>query len=157
MGIFKQLMKDHELAKTLAYKIIDGDTNLFEEFHARMVAHSKVEELILYNRLKRSKKMEYELMQAFKEHIEFTIRLDELAAVKERDLYWLDKFEKSIRYLEHHIDEEEQELFMHAEELLTEQEMMNMGRQFNERSKSVLKTLMKEKVDRKTQKELHNL
>jgi len=142
--IFQLLEKDHREAKSLMRKIAEGNGDarrrqVYEKFKAEIVAHSKCEEREFYTVLQRNDDVSDKIEHSYEEHAEVEEGLQELSDMDEQDDEWMSKFSELRQDLEHHIEEEEGELFPKAREILGEQ-AEEIGRRFEEAKEQFLQT-----------------
>jgi len=134
--IFQLLEKDHREVKSMMRQIAEGNGDgrrrqIFEKFKAELLAHSKCEEREFYTVLQRNDEISDKIEHAYEEHAEVEEGLQELSDMEEEDDEWMSKFAELREDLEHHIKEEEGELFPKAREILGE-EAEEIGRHFEE-------------------------
>jgi hemerythrin superfamily protein len=110
---------------------------LFREFTAEMQAHEIVEEEILYPALKENPKAKEVVLEGYEEHHVVDVILNELNGVAYDDEQWAAKFSVMKENVEHHIEEEEEDMFEKAEEILDESELEEMGARMLERKKAL--------------------
>lgn len=144
MDVFKLLKKDHQKVKEL-FERIEGTSGektrdkTFKELAADLAVHSKVEETIVYPRLQQFDELREMVAEAFEEHRVAEQLLEELAAMEQKDQQWDAKLTVLKEMIEHHVEEEEGELFPEAEELLGEDEAAEMGETVEQEKKEMMK------------------
>lgn len=136
--IFADLKQDHDNHRALldriekAKKATDRQ-HLFETFRIEVTAHAAAEEESLYATMLRKPDLREEAQHSVSEHKEIDDFLEELAAMDIEADIWMKKFGKMRdRYL-HHIDEEEEEMFVEAGEQLSSEEEAELARIFENR------------------------
>jgi hypothetical protein len=92
-----------------------------------LLAHSKCEEREFYTVLQRNDEISDKIEHAYEEHAEVEEGLQELSDMEEEDEEWMSKFAELREDLEHHIKEEEGELFPKAREILGEEAEESAG------------------------------
>lgn len=120
--IFDLLKEDHDKHRELIKKIVktEGDSaerrELFTEFREEVTAHANAEEQSLYAEMLSRPELQDDGRHSVAEHKELDDLLAELSEMDMSSSGWLQKF-KTLRHdYEHHIDEEEQEMFPAADE-----------------------------------------
>ncbi|MBF6602954.1 MAG: hemerythrin domain-containing protein [Sphingorhabdus sp.] len=120
--IFDLLKEDHDKHRELLKKIAEteGDSperrETFAEFREEVTAHASAEEQSLYAEMLSRPELQEDGRHSVAEHKELDDLLAELADMDMSSSGWLQKF-KTLRHdYEHHIDEEEQEMFPAADE-----------------------------------------
>lgn len=127
---FAILKEDHRAVAKLFREIEDTteraektrDT-LFAEIKAALDEHTRIEEEILYPALEKAEKTHALTLEAEEEH---AVVKDLLAQLESEDATaeeWTAKLTVMIENVEHHVEEEENDLFPKAEQALTEDEL----------------------------------
>lgn len=135
--IFADLKQDHDTHRDLLDKIekaaADERVALFTKFRIEVTAHAAAEEESLYATMLRKPELREEAQHSVSEHKEIDDFLEELAAMDVEADVWMKTFGKMRdRYL-HHIDEEEEEMFVEAAEQLSSEEEAELARIFEDR------------------------
>lgn len=139
VNIYERLKQDHETQKDLAAKIAEtsGDSEerrqLFARFRREAEAHANAEEQVFYAKLLKSPDSQEQARHSVSEHEEASDLLDELADLDMSSPGWLSKFKTLKDELEHHIEEEEEEVFALARSVLPENDEERMTEAFAER------------------------
>lgn len=134
MDAFKLLKSDHEKVAGIMDKI-EGTTEralktreeLFTQLKTELDIHAKIEETILYPVLEKAKESRDITLEAFEEHRLVKQLLRELEAEAKDDEKWTAKFTVLKENVEHHVEEEEGELFKKARKVLSEEEIEELG------------------------------
>ena len=136
MTLLEALKADHDKAKDLLVDILDADDantrkTLFGRFAAELVAHSRAEEKVLYARLMKDEEGRAEALEGTVEH-EIADRLiaDLKAQPDPESDEWSARCGVLQELLEHHIEEEESEMFETARELFDAAALDKMGAEF---------------------------
>lgn len=137
--IFGTLVEDHDKHRDLIARLADTKDaddrrkSLFTELTKEIKGHAAAEEQALWSTVLRKPEITEDGRHAVAEHKEMDDLLDDLAATDMASGEWLDKFENvKHRYL-HHIEEEEQELFLDVEKWLTDEDTAYMDSVFKRR------------------------
>lgn len=134
MSIYTTLKNDHVKIKGLL-KDIDalGDSKpaqrqkLFMDLKAFLTAHAKTEESIFYRRLEDHTPAEPLAREGEVEHGVAERLMKTLSTLEPDNAYWLANFAVLKEAVEHHIDEEEKELFAKAKKAVDDKEAELMG------------------------------
>jgi hemerythrin-like domain-containing protein len=136
--IYRDLKKDHDLHRSLLKRIADGETGLFEELRTQITAHAAAEEESLYATMLADPDLRDDARHSVAEHKEVADYLAELAKMKPGTGEWDAKFAHMRHRYEHHIDEEEQEMFPAAEKELPDAVEEKLAETYEERKPAEL-------------------
>ena len=139
MNAFTLLKQDHEKVAGIMEKI-DGTTEratkgreeLFTQLKNELDIHARIEEEILYPTLEEYEETRDISLEAYEEHALVKQLLEELAAAPKDDERWTAKFTVLNENVEHHVEEEEGEMFKKARKVLSEDEIENLGDRLQE-------------------------
>jgi len=112
---------------------------LFDRIHDELTVHEIIEEEIFYPTLKQHPKAKDIVLEGYEEHDVVNILLGELAALPVDDETWGAKAKVMTENIEHHIDEEEGEMFDKAEQVLDARELQDLGNSMAERKAEALR------------------
>ncbi len=139
MDIYERLTEDHEVQKDLSSKLADtsGDSSdrrqLFENFKAEVEAHAAAEEQTFYGALIEKPDGQEKARHSISEHKEAADLMEELTDVDMGSSGWLQKFKKLKDEIEHHIEEEQNQIFPLAKKLIDEKKADQLAEDFNQR------------------------
>lgn len=127
MSIYTYLKTDHNEVKELMNRIEslgaenseERDT-LFNEMKKKLIIHSKAEEKAFYQPLRKFQETKEEVEHGKEEHQEAEQLLKELTDGSLNGTAWQQKFKKLKEAVEHHIEEEENEIFEDAQKVVDE-------------------------------------
>jgi len=134
--IYEVLKRDHKKVKDLLDKIEKTEERgqqrraaLFDELKSNLLAHSKAEDAILYERLKGSDDDEARKisLEAHEEHHVVEQLLNEMSELDAEDEVFMAKFKVLKEAVEHHVKEEEGEMFEQARQVLDREEARSMA------------------------------
>ncbi|MGE0178389.1 MAG: hemerythrin domain-containing protein [Sphingomonas sp.] len=134
--IFADLKADHDRHRTLLARLAEtsGDSDerrdLFEAFRVEVSAHAAAEEESLYATMLAKPDLRDEARHSVSEHKEIDDFLGELSDTDMSSPAWLVKFKEMRHRYEHHIDEEEEEMFPAAAEDLSQAEQDRLAKVF---------------------------
>ncbi len=139
VGIFDKLIEDHNRHRDLLAQIAEtkGDSEdrrtLFEQFRIDVTAHASAEEQSLYAEMMGRPDLSDDARHGVAEHKELDDLIGELVEMDMSSPGWLTKF-KTLRHdYEHHIEEEEKDIFPAADEELSKAAEAKLGKIFEER------------------------
>ena len=146
MNAFTLLKNDHEKAAGILEKIDEtteratkGREDLFTQLKNELDVHTRIEEEILYPALEEYEETRAISLEAYEEHALVKQLLEELASAPKDDEQWTAKFSVLKENIEHHVEEEEGEMFKKARKVLSEDEIEKLGERLQE-SKEVQKS-----------------
>jgi hemerythrin superfamily protein len=134
MDALRLLKDDHDKVKKLLTDL-DATTERaektrtegFDRLKAELTVHESIEEEILYPALKEHAKTKDIALEAYEEHHVVDLILGELDGLPVTDETWTAKFTVMKENLEHHIEEEEGEMFPRARRVMEEGELAELG------------------------------
>ena len=129
----KKLLSDGEETTERAEK---GRTELFATLKEEMLIHERIEEEIFYPALKAHPKAKDIVLEGYEEHHVVDQIMGELETTPVTDEKWAAKFLVMKENIEHHIEEEEGEMFKQARQVFSTEELETLGARMME-----LKTL----------------
>ena len=148
MNAFTLLKDDHEKVAGILEKIdettergIKGREELFTQLKSELEIHTRIEEEILYPTLEEYEETRAISLEAYEEHAVVKQLLKELSSQPKDDEQWTAKFTVLKENIEHHVEEEEGEMFKKARKVLSEDEIEVLGDRLQE-AKRVQKSAM---------------
>ena len=131
MDAFELLKADHRKVSKLFDQLesVDGDKKLevFEQIKAELDLHAHIEETILYPALEKPKETHEMTLEAYEEHKLVKTLLAELAQARSANDEWQAKAKVLRENVDHHVEEEENELFETAEDAFSDEEVEALG------------------------------
>ena len=111
---------------------------MFEKIKRELQIHSRAEEEIFYPALKSLNGEGFRLVsEALREHRDIDQLLIQISRLALADKNFDEKMETLIENVDHHVEEEEGEIFRFAEENCSQEELEELGRQIEERKKII--------------------
>lgn len=134
MNAFELLKADHKKVAGI-FEELEPTTNravktreeLFTELKNDLDVHSQIEEQILYPALKDAEPTHEITLEAFEEHHVVKELLSELEAMPVGSDEWSAKLKVLQENVEHHVEEEEGEMFPKAREVLSREQLEELG------------------------------
>lgn len=131
MDAFELLKRDHQKVAELFKKIESASgaakRELFSELRADLETHARVEENIFYPALENKEEAREITLEAYEEHKVVKDLLAELSDGNGSDEGWDAKLTVLRENVEHHVEEEEGELFRKARQALSRQQIETLG------------------------------
>lgn len=144
-AIYDVLKKDHEKLKGLLTELVSLKTDsprrseLLGEIRDELIPHSRAEEAVFYNTLRTVPVLADEAWHGYGEHAAAETMLRTLQVADKIDATFQTVAEKLKDALEHHIEEEEEEMFPLAEGVVTPEEAKQMAEVFEDLKAKVKK------------------
>ena len=131
MNAFELLKADHEKVAQLFERLesASGKAKLgvFDQIKTELELHTQIEEKIFYPALEKPAETHELTMEAYEEHATVKTLLKELSGARTADEEWEARARELQENVEHHVDEEENELFPKADQALSEEEIEELG------------------------------
>ena len=134
MDAITLLKADHDKLKGLLRELepttergVKTRTELFARIKAELTAHEIIEEEIFYPTLKAHPKAREIVLEGYEEHGVVDTIMGELESLPVDDETWGPKAKVMIENIEHHIEEEEGEMFTKARQVLDTAELRDLG------------------------------
>ena len=139
------LKREHGHVSTLLEKIADTSEGavktrerLFDEINTELTIHAQIEEKHLYPRLKKEQGLRDLEKHAEQEHGEVKKMLAEISKLPVDGDEFIPKIEALTSSVQHHVEEEEQEMLPKAEKLLGKEECDRLTRLLQEEKKKLM-------------------
>ena len=126
---FKKMLAEGEQTTERAEKT---RAELFERLKSDLEVHERIEEEVLYPALKSHPKSEDIAYEGFEEHHVVDTIFSELESTPVDSPEWTAKFKVAKENIEHHIEEEEGEMFKTTRQLFSDDELERMGQRMQE-------------------------
>ncbi|HEV3486768.1 MAG TPA: hemerythrin domain-containing protein, partial [Vicinamibacterales bacterium] len=128
------LEHDHRRLETLlaqgedtGERAVKARTTLLDTITHELKIHELIEEKVLYPALKAHKQAKDTVLEGYQEHHVADVLVEELHALSPDDERWAAKFKVLKENIEHHIEEEEGEMFRIARSVLSRAEREELG------------------------------
>jgi len=128
----KKLLAEGEATTERAEKT---RTELFEAIKGEMLIHERIEEEIFYPALKAHPKAKEIVLEGYEEHHVVDEIMGELETTSVTDEVWAAKFKVMKENIEHHMEEEEGEMFKQARQVFSTEELNELGARMMELKK----------------------
>lgn len=148
MDAIELLKKDHEKVAGIFEKLepttergVKTREELFAQLKTELDVHAKVEEEIFYPVLKEADETRDITLEAYEEHNVVKTLLSELDELAKDDETWGAKLKVLQENVEHHVEEEEGEMFKGARKVLTSEQLEELGGRMEEAKKEEKKAM----------------
>src|SRR3569623_1758037 len=128
----KYLLKDIEKTTT---RSCEKRHEHFHQLKSVLAKHSKLEDGVFYANVRKAKDAIFLLVEALNEHHLSSIVLEDLDCIPIEKWMWMGKFCLLKEIIEHHIKEEETELFARAKKLFQSDEAAILMAELDARAK----------------------
>ena len=143
MNAITLLKADHDKVKGLLNELesttergVKTRSELFATIKGELTLHEIVEEEIFYPALKTHPKAQDIVLEGFQEHHVVDLLMGELEELDVGDETWGAKATVMKENIEHHIDEEEGEMFPQARQVFDTSELDDLGQRMEARKQS---------------------
>ena len=163
MNAIELLKTDHKVVADLFEQVRNTPESkhsaIFTKIKAELDVHAHIEETVLYPKLKKdgTKKLADITSEGIEEHHQIKMFLKELDGVRRRKDVFEAKLKVLIEDVEHHVDEEEDEMFPLVEDQFSAAALEKMGaaldakkQKFIAANPDVAKGLVKRRVTKNT-------
>ena len=145
MDAMSLLKEDHRKVKKLLVELesttergVKTREELFAKVKQELVVHEAIEEEIFYPALKEHPKTKEIALEGYEEHHVVDTVMAEIEGVAYDDEKWGAKFTVMKENLEHHIEEEEGEMFKQAKQVFDEDELAQLGESMKARKQELM-------------------
>jgi polyhydroxyalkanoate synthesis regulator phasin len=148
MDAIALLKADHDKVKKM---LADGEsttergektrTELFATLKGEMIVHERIEEEVFYPALKEHPKAKDIVLEGYEEHHVVDGIMGELEDTDVTDETWGAKFKVMKENIEHHISEEEGEMFKQARAVFDRDELERLGARMEALKKRVMEEI----------------
>ena len=137
--IFTRLKQDHDRHRAMLERVADtsGDTkerrDSFKKLRIDVSAHANADEQSLYAEMISRPDLQDKGRHSVAEHKEAEDIFEELVDMEFSSTGWLARFKTLRERLEHHMDEEENEIFVAARKDLSDERAQELAKIFDQR------------------------
>jgi len=134
MNALEVLKQDHQKVKGLFQEARQGtDRNkrkeLFDKIDTELEIHTHIEETVFYPAIEEHEEFKEMVAEALEEHQEAKMLLDELEELGADNHDFSSKLQQLMEAVEHHVEEEEGEMFPKIREVFDEDELEQLGQE----------------------------
>ncbi|MEA2623144.1 MAG: hypothetical protein QOH61_2054 [Chloroflexota bacterium] len=145
MDAIELLMADHRKVEKIMEELesttergVKTREELFRRLKLELTVHEIVEETIFYPALKAHPKAKDIVLEGYEEHHVVDMVMEEIAEVPYDDETWGAKAKVMIENIQHHIEEEEGEMFKQARQAFDRDELEQLGEQMATRKETAM-------------------
>lgn len=136
--IFTRLEQDHKEMQTMMTQLSETfDEQMFTKLAQELVSHERAEEQVLYDAIVEEEPTHELVLEGFEEHHVADLIMRELKENNQGTERWMAKFKVLRENIEHHIEEEEGEMFPAARQVVDDARAQEMTSQFESAKKQV--------------------
>jgi hemerythrin-like domain-containing protein len=148
MDAITLLKDDHDKVKRLLAELesttergVKTRQELFEKIKTELTVHEVIEEEIFYPALNEHPKAREIVLEAYEEHNVVDTIMGELDGLPVDDETWGAKAKVIQENIEHHIEEEETQMFAQARRLFEREELESLGERMAQRKERELRQM----------------
>jgi hypothetical protein len=148
MDAISLLKADHDKMKKLLNELetttergIKTRTELFATIKGELMVHETIEEEIFYPELKSHPKARDIVLEGYEEHHVVDLLMGELEALDVNDETWGAKALVMKENVEHHMEEEEGDMFKKARQVFDKAELEELGERMERRKRAAQKEI----------------
>jgi hemerythrin superfamily protein len=132
MNALEVLKQDHQKVKGLFQEVKQTTDqtkrkDLFDKIDTELEIHAHIEEIVFYPAIEEHEQLKDMVTEAREEHEEAKTLLDELEELGTESHDFGSKLQELIEAVEHHVEEEEGEMFPKIQEVFDEDELEQLG------------------------------
>ena len=146
MDAISLLKRDHDMVKSILAELeptteraTKTRTELFAKLKSELTVHEIIEEEIFYPTLKQHPKARDIVLEGYEEHNVVDTIMGELEGLSVEDETWGPKCKVMIENIEHHIEEEEGEMFQKARQVFDRAELEQLGEAMEQRKAEAMR------------------
>jgi hypothetical protein len=135
--ITNELVAHHTTLRQL-YAQSENDPSVFEEFTRHLIVHHTMEEKYFYDILKSIPQAEHDALEAVNEHHIIELIIKDAEGFPHEHEHFPIKIEGLGEYTNHHLDEEEMEIFPMSQQVMSTEDLDTLGKLFVEAKNKLL-------------------
>ena len=153
-SIYDAIKADHDTHRDLLARIADTSgaseerKSAWKEFFRDVKSHAAAEEETFYSKLMSKTWGQDAARHSVAEHADLDDLMEELNGMDMSSSGWLNKFNKLKHDYEHHMEEEENEVFTRARKVVPEEETATYGARFHARKQQELGLVEEKREDK---------
>ncbi len=146
MDIYAYIKRDHLKVADLMQQLLDirlaaFHRRLFDQIKSELMLHTEAEERTFYRAIDaatREPATAEEMEHAFHDHGEIRALVQELTDLSENDEMWMVKFGALKQAVEHHVEDEETNVWKKARMVLTSDQERKLARDMDREKQKIL-------------------
>ena len=145
MNALELLKQDHKKVSDLFEKVEATEDEkqhkrLFEQIKAELETHTRIEETVLYPVLQKREELKDLVLEALEEHKQVKTLIREIDGLSDGSERFDAKLKVMQENVEHHVEEEEEEMFPKVKKLFSREELDQLGQELESAKKGRSKT-----------------
>ena len=144
---YQHLKEEHKEVQSIIMQLTEMKSSasakkedLFQQLKTELLPHMKAEEIVFYHPLEQKKGTRELALEGEEEHHVAELVFQELEESKDQD-HWSAKMKVLKDLVDHHIKEEEQELFPNAEKVFKSNDFDGIMMKFEEEKKRIKQSI----------------
>ncbi len=142
MDVLELIKADHRLVETLFSEIEKTDDthklyDSFNQLYEALNVHAEVEEQVFYPAVRDRQDTEKLVDEAHKEHEEAKQMLEDVSSLSPTSAEFKAKIRELKQTMQHHIQEEENEVFSQVRQCMSDKKLEQLGNQLRETKANV--------------------
>ena len=134
----QELKKHLDAGEDTTERAVKTRAEILDTVSTLLIAHERIEEEIFYPALKEHPNAKDIVLEGYQEHHVVDLLVDELNEMVENDERWGAKFKVLKENIEHHVEEEEGEMFKTARKVFSAEELEELGEQMEKMKNETL-------------------
>lgn len=145
MNALELLKQDHRKVSELFDKVEATESEkeherLFEQIKSELETHTHIEETILYPAFEKHEALKDLVLEAYEEHKQVKTLIREIGRLSDGSERFDAKLKVMGENVEHHVEEEENEMFPKVKQLFSGEELEQLGQEMEAARKEFRKT-----------------
>jgi hypothetical protein len=150
MDIYAYIKRDHLKVADLMQQLLDirlaaFHRRLFDQIKTELLLHTEAEERTFYRAIEvatRERATEDDMVHAFDDHAEIRNLVQDLTDLSENDEMWMVKFGELKHAVEHHVNDEETNLWKKARMVLSPSQEQALARDMDREKQKILNEVL---------------
>ncbi len=143
MDIYQILRQEHDEVQDMIDKQLEGKKSgkpdmLLKDIQQHLSIHLSGEEKLLYPLLTKSEESKEDAFEAYEEHHVAKLTLNELMKMSPDDERWHAKLTVLKELIDHHVQEEERNLFKAAKKVISSDQAREIGQKYQQEKEKQL-------------------
>ncbi len=145
MDALELLRSDHDKVNQIFKTFEQGGNSqefqrLFNQLYQELTVHTTIEEQVFYPAVRQSQETNGLVQEAYEEHADAKHLLTEIASLDNTSEEWGRKMTQLMRAIQHHVEEEEGQLFPKVRQLFSPEQLQQLGQQLEQAKTTAFST-----------------
>lgn len=137
MDVLELIKTEHRQVEKLFSEIENTDNakklqTLFDQLYKELTLHAEVEQLTIYPAMREYEETAELLEEAEEEHVEARVMLEEIKPLGPTSSEFKAKISQLKEAVQHHVQEEESEIFSAVRQCMSEEELKQLAQEFKQ-------------------------